>query len=99
MSNVIPIKPHCETLGPSRALNELYALCARLGQLKSDTVLVQQKLDRDRQKKETGLTSRQSLNRAMALISSAQDEIMEAIADLIVEITVSVIVPPKLQED
>ncbi len=96
MTNVIPITPRRESLRPFPAFSELNALYERLEQLKADTILLQQKLDRDLQiTDDASLATRRSLDKAVALVSSAEEEIMEAIADLIVEATARFIVPPK----
>lgn len=96
MTNVIPIGPRRESLRHFHTFSELNALYARLEELKADTILLQQKLDRDPQTiDDASLATRRSLDKAVTLVSSAEDEIMEAIADLIVEATARFIVPPK----
>lgn len=99
MTNVIPIKRRCEPLGHFQTIKELHALYEKLRLLKAETTVLDQKLSRDVQSIDRNAPARNAVNQASTLVSSAADEILEAIAELIVEATANFIVPPAQHQD
>jgi hypothetical protein len=99
MTNVIPIRLRGEPLGPFPTIKELHALYEKLRHLKAETLLLDQKLSRDIQSIDRNAPARNAINQASTLVSSAADEILEAIAELIVETTANFIVPPAQHQD
>jgi hypothetical protein len=96
VTNVIPIKPEPTNAGPFRTIHELHAVYARIAQVTDTTVAVEQSLGGTLRPVDPAVVSIAAANRHM---SAAADQILEAIAHLIVEATVKAVAPMGLHQD
>jgi hypothetical protein len=96
VTNVIPIKPEPTNAGPFRTIRELHAVYARIAQVTDTTVAVETRLGSTLLSVDPATASIAAANRHM---SAAADQILEAIAHLIVEATAKAVAPMGLHQD
>ena len=94
MANVIPIRPSGETLSPAQIIDRLHALSRKLEHLKSETMDLDQLLNRVPPATKHSLLAGGATRDTITLLSTAVDAVLETVAELIVEVAVELIVPP-----
>ena len=94
MTNVIPLKSNSEGLNPTQMVDRLHALCEELQHVKSDALHLDKMLHHGAQGTKQGQLARGAASETIVLVSTAIDALLEAVAELIVETTAELIVPP-----
>lgn len=95
MANVVPLRQPSLKDGPFEAMRDLQALYARLLEINDATVAMAQRMAASRPQSNIAA----SLAEASEDLTKAADQIMDAIAGLIVCQTAAIIVPAALNPD
>ena len=90
MTNVISLKP-VDGLTPAQMIKRLHTLSEQLQHIKIEATRLQALLQRGPHAIKEGLLASNATNKTIDLVSSAIDELLDAIAELIVDAVAEVI--------
>ncbi|MCB1484655.1 MAG: hypothetical protein KDJ17_07170 [Hyphomicrobiaceae bacterium] len=95
MTNIIPIKPLGESSSPLRAIDALHILYDKLARLDVETMLLSKQIQCNSAALDDDAAAHRALAEARRYTAAAADQILDAVAQLMIECTANIIVPPR----